>query len=176
MVTGRALGREGDGRQLVADLEAEFAAAAAAHPEFAGLEVVVAERFEPGETTVRAGSDPRGRFFELLGFDVSDEIAGAPADQYGEFAVSDELMADLSRDLLVWSVGAAPELRAKSKRWRPTRRCPWSRTAACCGSRTPRSPAPSPGAPSSACRSRWRRAARTRRSRSRSPRPGQPVQ
>lgn len=39
-------------------------------------------------------------------------LAGGVRDRFGEIAVSDELMGELSRDLLVWNVGFAPEERA----------------------------------------------------------------
>ncbi|MFE6236119.1 iron-siderophore ABC transporter substrate-binding protein [Cellulosimicrobium sp. NPDC057862] len=111
--TGEALGREDEALGLVAGLEQAFEDAAADHPEFVGQEVVVAERFEPGQSIVRSGNDVRARFFEQLGFEVPSEIAGATANEYGEITVSDERMAELSKDLLVWNVGDAPERRAE---------------------------------------------------------------
>ncbi|MBW0116379.1 iron-siderophore ABC transporter substrate-binding protein [Pseudonocardia abyssalis] len=111
-VTGEALGREADAVALVDHLEQEFADAAAAHPGFAGQEAVVAERFEPGESIVRSGNDVRARFFGDLGFTVPTEVAGVPANDFGEITVSDELIGELSRDLLVWNVGFGPEERA----------------------------------------------------------------
>lgn len=110
--TGEALGREGDAVALVDRLEQAFADAAAANPGFAGQEAVVAERFEPGESIVRTGNDARAQFFADLGFTVPAEIAGIRPDEYGEIAVSDELIGELSRDLLVWNVGFSPEERA----------------------------------------------------------------
>lgn len=110
--TGEALGREDEALALVERLEQEFAEAAAAHPEFAGQRVVVAERFEPGQSVVRSGNDVRARFFADLGFEVPTEVGGVRPDEFGEIMVSDELMGELSRDLLVWNVGFAPEERA----------------------------------------------------------------
>lgn len=110
-VTGVAIGREQQALDLIAEVEQGFADDAAAHPEFAGKNVVVAERHEPDQSVVRTGNDVRARFFEQLGFTLPTDIAGAKPDQYGEIKVSDELLPELSRDLLVWNVGSGPEER-----------------------------------------------------------------
>ncbi|BBG02212.1 MULTISPECIES: iron-siderophore ABC transporter substrate-binding protein [Pseudonocardia] len=109
--TGEALGREQEALDLVAATEQKFAEAARDHPGFAGKRAVVAERFEPGASVVRSGNDIRALFFTQLGFESPTEIAGIAPDQYGEIKVSDELMGELSRDLLVWNIGSSPELR-----------------------------------------------------------------
>jgi iron complex transport system substrate-binding protein len=111
MVTGKALGREEQARTLVEGLDRKFAAAAEEHPEFAGKRVVVAERFKPGESVVRSGNDIRAKFFADLGYAPPTEIAGRKPNQYGEIEVSDERMSALSRDLLVWNIGADPSVR-----------------------------------------------------------------
>jgi iron-siderophore transport system substrate-binding protein len=111
-VTGEALGRAEQAGQLVDDLEQRFADVAAENPDFAGLQTVIAERFEPGSSVVRASADPRGRFFEALGFEVPEDL-DAQADEYGELLVSDELLDSLDRDLLIWNIGFAPEMRAE---------------------------------------------------------------
>ncbi len=110
--TGEALGREEEALALVAELEKSFADAAAGHPEFAGKTAVVAERFEAGETIVRTGNDVRARFFQQLGFTIPTEIAGITPNEYGELYVPDELVTDISEDLLVWNVGFAPDAKA----------------------------------------------------------------
>lgn len=115
-VTGKALGRESDATALIAKVDADFSAAAAAHPNFQGKRVVVAERFEPGESVVRSGNDIRARFFSQLGFVTPTEVAGVKPDEYGEIKVSDELITDMSRDLLVWNIGDAPEKRSEIER------------------------------------------------------------
>lgn len=108
---GAALGREGEALTLVTELEESFADAAAAHPEFAGKVAVVAERFKPGETVVRTGNDVRAQFFELLGFTIPTDLAGNKPNEYGELYLPDELITELSQDLLVWNVGFSPEAR-----------------------------------------------------------------
>lgn len=109
--TGEALGREQEAVGLVQRVEGRFAEAAAQNPQFAGRTAVVAERFEPGASVVRSGNDVRARFFGGLGFTVPGEIGGIAPDEYGEIDVSDELMSELSEDLLVWNIGASPEVR-----------------------------------------------------------------
>lgn len=110
--TGEALGREDDALALVEDLEQAFADAAEEHPEFEGQEVAVGERFEAGETVVRTGNDVRARFFEQLGFTIPEEIAGITPNEYGELVVPDELITEISKDLLVWNVGFSPDARS----------------------------------------------------------------
>ncbi len=111
-VTGEALGRESEALALVDGLEQAFADAADEHPEFSGKTAVVAERFEAGETIVRTGNDVRAKFFEQLGFTIPTEIAGIKPNDFGELYVPDELVTELSQDLLVWNVGFAPDARA----------------------------------------------------------------
>lgn len=109
---GEALGREDEALALVADLEQAFADAAAAHPQFEGKVAVVAERFEAGESIVRTGNDVRAKFFEQLGFTIPTELGGHKPNEVGELVVPDELITELSQDLLVWNVGFAPDARA----------------------------------------------------------------
>lgn len=109
--TGEALGREQEALDLVRATEARFAEAARQNSQFRGKTAVVAERFEPGASVVRSGNDVRAQFFAQLGFTIPTEIAGIEPDEYGEIEVSDELMSELSRDLLVWNIGSSPEVR-----------------------------------------------------------------
>jgi iron complex transport system substrate-binding protein len=60
---------------------------------------------------VRTGSDVRAKFFEQLGFTIPAEIAGITPNDYGELYVPDELITEISKDLLVWNVGFAPDAR-----------------------------------------------------------------
>lgn len=112
MTMGEALGLEPEARALIADVDAEFAAAAKAHPEFAGLEAIVAERFEAGLSFARGPQDPRTRFMTALGFELPKEIADLAGDKDGT-EISDEQMSLLDRDILVWNTGFAPEVEAE---------------------------------------------------------------
>ena len=109
---GLALGQPERAEELIADVDGLLAAAAADHPEFAGLEMVVAEQFEPGTSFARSATDPRTKLMTALGFVLPDEIAELAGDLDGA-TISDEEMELLDRDLLVWNVGYEPELRAE---------------------------------------------------------------
>lgn len=107
--TGEALGREEEALELVDELEGSFADIAKEHPEFAGKEAIVAERFEAGESVVRTGNDVRAQFFSQLGFTVPEAIAEFKPNDAGEVYVPDERIDELSKDLLVWNAGFSPE-------------------------------------------------------------------
>ena len=109
-MVGQILGQADRAEELVADVDEQFAAAAAAHPEFAGVEMVVAEQFEPGSSFARSATDPRTVFMTQLGFVLPADIAELAGDLDGA-PISDELMTQLDRDLLIWNVGSDPGLR-----------------------------------------------------------------
>jgi iron complex transport system substrate-binding protein len=109
-MVGRALGRPERAEEMVAEVDAMFAEAVAEHPEFEGVEMVVAEVFEPGSSFARSAADPRTVFMTQLGFTLPDDIAEMAGDQDGA-EVSDEQMELLDRDLLIWNIGFEPSLR-----------------------------------------------------------------
>ena len=108
---GRALGQPDRAEELIEEVDALFADAAAANPQFEGVEAVVAEIFEPGSSFVRSATDPRTKFMESLGFVLPEDLAEMVGDEDAA-PVSDEQMELLDRDLLVWNIGNEPELRA----------------------------------------------------------------
>lgn len=95
-MTGRALGREDRAGATVEEVEALFAEAREAHPEFEGRTVAVAFWFE-GEFFILEPQDLRARFFQDLGF-AMPETTGA---------ISAEQLSLLDQDVLV-VVGARP--------------------------------------------------------------------
>jgi len=109
-VVGQALGQPERAEELVAEVDELFAEAGAEHPEFDGVEMVVAEVFEPGSSFARSAADPRTVFMTQLGFTVPDDIADMAGDQDGA-EISDEQMELLDRDLLIWNIGFDPSLR-----------------------------------------------------------------
>jgi iron complex transport system substrate-binding protein len=109
-MVGAALGQPDKAEELIADVDERFADAAKEHPEFEGVEMVVAEVFEPGSSFARSANDPRTKFMTSLGFVLPDDIATLAGDLDGA-PISDELMDLLDRDLLVWNVGSDPTLR-----------------------------------------------------------------
>ncbi len=111
-IVGQILGQADRAEELIADVDAQFAEAAAANPEFEGVEMVVAELFEPGSSFVRSATDPRTVFMTQLGFVLPDDLAELAGDLDGA-PVSDELMTQLDRELLIWSIGHEPDLRTQ---------------------------------------------------------------
>ncbi len=98
---GAALGRSDRAEELVDEVETEFADVKAAHPEWDGLEVVVATR---GEDDLGAftSQDLRSRFFTDLGFSIPEAIDDTAPD--GQFYAAFSLeQADLvDADVLFW--------------------------------------------------------------------------
>ncbi len=98
-LVGQALGRTDEAEQLSADLEQRIADAAAAHPEFEGIEVAVAAYTSQGFGAYVRG-DGRVDFMEALGFVNS----AAVQDEAGEnffIPVGDEQVPLLDADLTV---------------------------------------------------------------------------
>ncbi|MBB5791591.1 iron-siderophore ABC transporter substrate-binding protein [Jiangella mangrovi] len=111
-MVGQILGQGDRAEELIAGIDQQFADAAAAHPELEGVEMVVAEQFEPGSSFARSATDPRTVFMTQLGFVLPDEIAELAGDLDGA-PISDELMTQLDRELLIWNVGHDDTLRAQ---------------------------------------------------------------
>ncbi len=100
MMIGRALGRSEQAAEVVADVEAQFAAIREQHPEFKGKSIVVASSSGEDQYDFNASEDVRSRIFTQLGFEVPaelDEIAGE--DYYAN--ISGERLDLLDRDILV---------------------------------------------------------------------------
>jgi ABC-type Fe3+-hydroxamate transport system substrate-binding protein len=78
LVIGRALGRAEQARELVADVERQFADARDQHPEFARSSLILAYG-GGGDFGAYSSQDYRSKFFADLGFEPSrqvDELAG----------------------------------------------------------------------------------------------------
>lgn len=101
LTIGRALGREQRAKDLVADVEARFAAVRSAHPEFAGKTVASVTGKYEGNYGFFASADPRARIFAALGFDLPTEFDQIAGDKfYG--AVSGERLEVFDRDVVVF--------------------------------------------------------------------------
>jgi iron complex transport system substrate-binding protein len=114
-LAGRALGVPGRAEQLIAGVETQLEAAAAANPRFEGRTAVVAERQEGGVSFVRSPNDPRSQLVAALGFTIPPEIGELAGDMDGA-TISDEQMAILDRDVLLWNTGFSPEVRTDIER------------------------------------------------------------
>jgi iron complex transport system substrate-binding protein len=105
LLIGRAVGKEAEAQALVDDIDAQFVEAAAAHPEFAGKQIVFLQNaFYDGE----AIAYPDGlstAFLTDLGFTIPAELA--PFDRDGEGAQAFIPLEQLSvldvADVLLWA-------------------------------------------------------------------------
>lgn len=95
-----ALGKSEEGAQLVDETNADFAAAVAANPEFAGKTVAVGTVYS-GQLGAYVDGDARVEFMKRLGFVNSEAIQSQASD--GKFSVdlSAENVAQLDADLTV---------------------------------------------------------------------------
>ena len=104
-IIGRALGREERAESLIADVEARFAEAREAHPEFDGATGAVALLDEGGVYNAYGPEDLRGRFMAALGFELPPEIAEMAGEAF--FAqISEERLDLLDTDVLIWIVNS----------------------------------------------------------------------
>jgi len=96
-----ALGREDEGEQLLEEVDAAFAEAAEAHPDWEGRTVAAATKTSEGWGAYIEGSE-RVDFLENLGFEQSPEVAGLETSATGfTVDVSAEQLDLLDSDLIV---------------------------------------------------------------------------
>lgn len=107
-ITGEALGLEDEAGSVLADIDAELAAAAAEHPQFEG--VTLATAWDVGGVFyVYADEDPRVEFMLDLGFvnaPAVDELETDESPFY--FTLSYERTSELASDVIV-VYGSTPE-------------------------------------------------------------------
>lgn len=97
---GAAVGQAARADELVNEVEALFVTAREANPDFAGRSIAVAYKFG-NSYGFYTDQDPRGRFFENLGFVVSEELIEAAGGAfYGN--LSSERLDLLDQDVLVF--------------------------------------------------------------------------
>ena len=108
MVTGKVFGQEDRAREIVAEVEADFAAATAEHPELEGATLALSGPSYEGQYPFHASDDTRTRFFGELGMVVPAELDEIAGDQfYG--GLSREQASMLDTDVLVWQSGSDVE-------------------------------------------------------------------
>ncbi|MDP9843960.1 iron-siderophore ABC transporter substrate-binding protein [Streptosporangium lutulentum] len=100
-IIGKALGKEAEGRKLVEDVTASFAAARKEHPEFAGAGAVVATPYEG--FFVYGSQDSRSRTLTSLGFTLPSDLDTVIGDQFGA-SISKERSDLLDQKAIVWTV------------------------------------------------------------------------
>ena len=94
-----ALGKEEEGEQLLADVEAKFDEASEANPEFDGKSVTVSAYTSEGWGAYVSESE-RVQFMETLGFEAKPEIDELGGEGFSR-DISDENLAVLDADLMV---------------------------------------------------------------------------
>ncbi len=101
-----ALGKVAEGQQLLTDLQASFAAAATAHPQWKGRTATVATKTSEGwgAYIAREGDDLGSRvaFMEALGFTQNPQVAALPVSGNGfSVDISSEQLDLLDADVVV---------------------------------------------------------------------------
>ncbi|MGH9214295.1 MAG: iron-siderophore ABC transporter substrate-binding protein [Acidimicrobiales bacterium] len=99
LTVGQVVGRTDEAEELVEDIEASFAAARDAHPEFDGATSVVATPYEG--IYVYGPEDPRSRLLAALGFELPTGLAEVSGDEFGG-NLSPERADLLDVDAIVW--------------------------------------------------------------------------
>ncbi|GAB4582044.1 MAG: hypothetical protein Fur0022_47970 [Anaerolineales bacterium] len=100
---GDAVGKSKEAAAIVADVQALFDEAVAAHPEFVGKEIVVAGgRNEAGNYFFFSAQDARTRFFTDLGFAAPADLDELTGDSFYT-EISGERLDLLDRDLIIFS-------------------------------------------------------------------------
>jgi iron complex transport system substrate-binding protein len=102
-LAGKALGKSEQVEKLISDVDGKFAAAKAAHPEFAGKTAVVADAYQPGTYSVFSPNDPKMLFLTQLGFVVPDKVKEAVGTQ-NVADLSYERFDVIDVDRLVWLI------------------------------------------------------------------------
>ncbi|RZU54019.1 iron complex transport system substrate-binding protein [Krasilnikovia cinnamomea] len=102
-VIGKALGQPAKMDQLIADVDAKFAAARTAHPGWAGKTVAIAEIYEAGKFSAFNPNDPKMIFMKELGFTASPAYTQAVGSQ-NVADIGYERFDVLESDRLIWFV------------------------------------------------------------------------
>ena len=111
LTIGKALGLEPEAQALVDDVNAQFAAAVEANPEWQELTGTVSAITTDGTIGVFTDGDNRGHILTQLGFALPPEITEIAGDSF--YAdISTEQIALLDNDLLVYIVSPASDREA----------------------------------------------------------------
>jgi iron complex transport system substrate-binding protein len=105
-ITGRAVGKTAEAEAVIAETNALFADAIAAHPEFEGATAAVAFHFD-GLPGAYGSEDIRSRTLSDLGFVIPDEIDELAGDAFF-VSISAEDLSLLDTDVLIW-IGSGAE-------------------------------------------------------------------
>lgn len=112
---GKAVGRADDAQKLVDDIDARFAAAAEAHPEFADASVVFLQNAIYDGSAIAYQNGLSTDFLTELGFSIPSEIdAFAPEDESGGQAYIPVENLDVlnTADVLIWGTESDDDISA----------------------------------------------------------------
>jgi iron complex transport system substrate-binding protein len=103
LTAGRAVGRADEARALIAEVEEQFAAARAAHPEWAGVGLAYAGVYGEGTANfyVETDGSTRMKVLQDLGFVVPAELTALGTDGFYH-DVSAERIDLLEQDVVLW--------------------------------------------------------------------------
>lgn len=101
-IAGRATGHSARAAEVIAEVEAMYAAVREEHPEFAGATAAVTFEFQ-GNPGAYTSHDPRAQILAEFGFVTPAEFDELAGDQF-YFTVSGEQLPVLDTDVIVWLV------------------------------------------------------------------------
>ncbi|REF00004.1 iron-siderophore ABC transporter substrate-binding protein [Thermomonospora umbrina] len=101
LVTGRALGKESQARQLIAAVDKRFADVRQKNPQLVGKTFAVADPFKPGQYAVFGAGDAKVEFMKSLGLTLPEAIAKA-AGTAGAAVIGSERLNLVEVDRLVF--------------------------------------------------------------------------
>jgi iron complex transport system substrate-binding protein len=107
----RALGREAAMDEIIADIDAQFAEAAAAHPEFAGTDIVFLQNAFYDGQAIAYQNGLSTAFLTDLGFTVPPEIDAFESEGGQAFIPLEQLAVLDHADVLLWAT-ESPDDRA----------------------------------------------------------------
>lgn len=101
-IVGEALGLADEAVELVAEVEDAYAEVAAAHPDWAGQEAVLASQYIEGQLLVYPSDSPVSEVLERLGFARSTAPDGQFDETFGVAALSAERLDLIDVDLVLF--------------------------------------------------------------------------
>lgn len=108
LVIGRSLGREDRAQELVEQVEERFANAREQHPEFKGKAAVYAGALAAGGYYAETEGSSRVGVLTSLGFTIPADLE---SDRF-YVEINQEQLDLFDRDVLVWEIGDAPDVRS----------------------------------------------------------------
>jgi iron complex transport system substrate-binding protein len=109
---GQCVGMEDQAKSIVADVDSQYAAAVAAHPEWASLTAGHAECYS-GAFDVLGKNAPRTQYLLSSSFSLTPQISKITGDEYSTSLSAEELDIVGDLDMVIWctdNLAAVPQL------------------------------------------------------------------